>query len=76
MPSVTIRRQYKKYTIDRFEGEYAVVELEDETMVDIPRCALPPEAKESDIISVETDVSETEKRKEYINKLVKDAWAD
>jgi hypothetical protein len=65
-----------KFTIDRFEDEYAIVELEDETMIDILKCALPPEAKEGDIISVEIDLGETAKRKEYINKLMKDVWAD
>lgn len=65
-----------KYTIDRFEGEYAVVELENETMVNIPKCALPPDAHEGDIILVEIDADATEKRREYINKLMKDVWAD
>ena len=65
-----------KYTIDRFEGDFAVIELENETMVSIPKCALPPEACEGDIILVEIDVDGTAKRSEYINKFIKDAQAD
>jgi hypothetical protein len=76
MPSTAIKEKIMKYTIDRFEGEYAVVELEDKTMIDIPKCALPVEANEGDIISVEIDKDETEKRKQYINKLMNDIWAD
>jgi hypothetical protein len=76
MPSTAIKEKIMKYTIDRFEGKYAVVELEDETMIDIPKCALPAGAKEGDIISVEIDEGETEKRKQYINKLMDDVWAD
>jgi hypothetical protein len=54
-----------KYVIVRFVGKYAVVELEDETLIDIPKCALPPEAEEGDIISVEIDIGELERRNEY-----------
>jgi Protein of unknown function (DUF3006). len=65
-----------KFTIDRFESEYAVVELENQTMINIPRCALPAEAKEGDIISVIIDAAETDKRRENIKKLMDDVWAD
>ena len=74
-----IRRNKEKimtFTIDRFESKYAVIELEDGTMVDIPKCALPLEANEGDIISVEINKDKTEKRKESIKKLMKDVWAD
>jgi hypothetical protein len=65
-----------KYTIDRFEGEYAVVELENQKFVNIPRPAIPSESKEGDIISVMVDQEETEKRKKHIEKLMNDVWAD
>jgi Protein of unknown function (DUF3006). len=65
-----------KYTIDRFEGEFAVIELESQQFVNIPRCALPVSTKEGDIISVNIDEDETAKRKEQIKKLMNDVWAD
>lgn len=55
-----------KYTIDRFEGEYAVVELENKEFVNIPIKALPEEAKEGDIIKVYVDYEETVDREKRI----------
>lgn len=55
-----------KFTIDRFEGEFAIVELENKEMLDIPKAILPIEAKEGDIISVSVEQGETEERKERI----------
>ncbi|HEX2986478.1 MAG TPA: DUF3006 domain-containing protein [Caproiciproducens sp.] len=45
-------------------------------MINTPRCALPAEAKEGDIISVIIDAAETDKRREDIKKLMDDVWAD
>ena len=65
-----------KYTIDRFEGEFALVELEDGKTAEIPRIALPGQAKEGDIISIIIEAAETDVRKaaieEKIEKLFKD----
>ena len=36
--------------IDRFEGEYAVVEREDQGMLKIPRSELPHDAHEGDVL--------------------------
>jgi hypothetical protein len=59
-----------RFIIDRFEGEFAVVELDDKTMVDIPRVALPAEAMEGDIINITIKEDETqEKRKKMKDKL-------
>jgi uncharacterized ferredoxin-like protein len=63
-----------KLIIDRFEGEYAVVELQDKSMVNIPKKILPAEAGEGDIISIVIDKDETEKRKQEIQKLAEDLW--
>lgn len=65
-----------KYTIDRFEGKYAVVELKSEEFINVPRKAIPPEAKEGDIIVVAVDNAETKERKEKIEKMMKNIWAD
>lgn len=44
-----------KYTLDRFEGDFAVLLLrEDESIqTDVPRHQLPDEVKEGDILDVE-----------------------
>ncbi|MGI6668081.1 MAG: DUF3006 domain-containing protein [Acetivibrionales bacterium] len=64
-----------KVTIDRFEGEYAVVELPDRTMVNMPK-VLVPGAREGDIISISINADETAKRGESIKKLMDDVWKD
>lgn len=65
-----------KYTIDRFEGKFAVVELESGKFVDIPREAIPVTAHEGDIITISVDVNATEKAKKDIRKLEDSLWAD
>ena len=63
-----------KVIIDRFEGDYAVVELPDMTMVDMPRSLIPEGAKEGDVLVIGIDPDETDKRKERIKKLMDDLW--
>jgi hypothetical protein len=65
-----------KYTIDRFEGDFAVVELENRQFVNIPRSAIPSKAKEGDILSIEVDKKETKAQQKNIKKLMDDVWAD
>lgn len=55
-----------KFTIDRFEEEFAIVELANKEMISIPRSILPIEAKEGDIISVSVEQGETEERRKRI----------
>lgn len=55
-----------KFTIDRFEEEFAIVELENGEIIEIPRIILPYEAKEGDIVSTYIEKSETEERKKRI----------
>ncbi|NLY44259.1 MAG: DUF3006 domain-containing protein [Clostridiaceae bacterium] len=62
-----------KVIIDRFEGEYAVVELEDKTMVNLPK-VLVPGARDGDVIRIEIDVEETKKRKNQIEQLIDKMW--
>ncbi|MFL0267972.1 DUF3006 domain-containing protein [Candidatus Clostridium radicumherbarum] len=68
-----------KVIIDRFEGNYAVCEEEDRTMIDIEKSKLPPGAKEGDVLAIlddeiTIDIIETEKRKKIIEELTKDLW--
>jgi len=55
-----------RYIIDRFEGDFAVVELKSKELVNIPKMALPENCREGDIIIISLDVNETEKRKNMI----------
>lgn len=64
------------YTIDRFEGEFAVVELEDKHFINVPREAIPKETKEGDVISVTIDKGETEKRRKEIRKMEDSIFVD
>lgn len=57
-----------KFTIDRFEGELALVELEDKEIIAIPTKVLPKEAEEGDIIVMEIDEKETEKKRARIEE--------
>ena len=67
-----------KGIIDRFEGEYAVVELSDGKMIDIDRSQLPMEAEEGMVIDISSSINinlgETKRRKEEIEKLTEDLW--
>lgn len=60
-------------TIDRFEGDYAVVEFENkdgkEMFVNIPMVLLP-DANEGDVIKITIDKDETKKRAEHIKNLM------
>ena len=68
-----------KVTIDRFEGDFAVLEKPDRTMMNINRGKLPAGAKEGDILNIigdmiTIDAAETEKRKKEINDLMKESF--
>jgi hypothetical protein len=68
-----------KVIIDRFEGDFAVCEKHDRTMVTIRRDKLPTGAKEGDVLiiegdSIRIDVTETEKRKKRADDLMKGLW--
>ena len=68
-----------KVTIDRFEGNLAVCEKTDRTMINISRDKIPAEAKEGDILIIEgdntqIDINGTAKRKKVIDDLMNDLW--
>ena len=62
--------------IDRFEGDFAVVELPDGRMIDCPKVLLPDNAKEGSILNIVVDEAATDvklqKVTERMNKLFKD----
>jgi hypothetical protein len=68
-----------KVTIDRFEGDYAVCEKPDRTMINIKQDKLPSEAKEGDILivegdSIKIDAGGSAKRKKVIQNLMDQLW--
>lgn len=65
--------------IDRFEGDYAVVELEGRVTKDISKSELPPEAREGDVVCLFEgqyliDQEETQRRKSETAKLMENMW--
>lgn len=60
--------------IDRFEGDFAVLELEDKAFVSMPRRLVPPEAGEGTVLNIEINRQETEKRARAIRALKKRLW--
>ena len=69
-----------KGIIDRFEGKYAVIELQDGQMLNIDKAKLPVGSKEGMVIHISEnstiDIAETKKRKEEIEELTKDLWEE
>lgn len=59
--------------IDRIEGEYAVVEIENGKLINVPK-ELFPNAKEGDVINISINNEETNKRKENIEKIMNDVF--
>lgn len=63
-----------KFKIDRFEGNYAVIELENKKMINAPKEILPDGVSEGIVLSVVIDEDETMKRKNNIKKLMDNLW--
>lgn len=64
------------YTIDRFEGDYAVLEDDDENRVNIKKALLPEMAKESDVLDFDgeaytVNAEETEKRRQSVIEMLR-----
>lgn len=64
-----------KYIIDRFEGDYAVIELKNGTHADMPRSLIPTNAKEGDTLNITVDAAETAERAKRINTLMDDLFS-
>ena len=62
------------FTIDRFEGVFAVVETEKGDFFDIPKAFLPEGAKEGDVFSVIKNENETSARKKHIDNLMNELF--
>lgn len=62
-------------SIDRFEGELAVVITEKGDIYNIPR-ALVPDAKEGSVINIYIDKERTEKQKDEVQSLIDELFID
>ena len=68
-----------KGVVDRFEGKFAVIELEDRKMVNIKIDRLPEGVNEGDCVNYDggvwvIDREKTAARKEQIEKLMEDVF--
>lgn len=54
--------------IDRFEGDKVVLEYDKETF-DLPKKAVPEDAKEGDVLKITVDKYNSKKRREAIKEL-------
>ena len=62
-------------TIDRFEGEFAIVETSN-GFVNIPKSDIPKTALEGDILILSLDENETELRKKRIDGMMNSLFKD
>ena len=69
MPLPQKRGTDMQVIIDRFEGDFAVVEAPNTQFYNLPR-ALCPDAKEGDVLIIEVDSQTTLARAERISKLM------
>ena len=70
-----------KVTIDRFEGDFAVCEKADRTMINIKKDRLPRDVKEGDALiiegdSIKVDSAETAKRVKDAKSLMDKLWTN
>ncbi len=63
------------FILDRFEGEWAIVETESRQTFNLPRSVLPPDVKEGDVLSLQVGIDliatkeRTEKSKGSLDNL-------
>lgn len=62
------------FIIDRFEGDWAIVETENRHTFNLPRYIIPPGIKEGDVINIQVgiDFIATKERVEKSKRMVED----
>ena len=66
-------------TVDRFEGDYAIIETDDGQIINIKKDLLPKNIEEGDVIDLENmiiDREETLRRKNNIQKLADELFEE
>ncbi len=71
----------KRFTVDRFEGDKAVLECENGTFAVFDRTALPKNIREGDVLRFEAgscylNAEETEHRRKKIQRLMQSVFED
>ena len=63
-----------RFTLDRFEAQWAVLETPNGKTIDYPHNLLPKDAKEGDVFDLKIDIDQeaTEERKQNIKGIVDD----
>ena len=69
----------KEYIVDRFEGDYAILETESSTLINVNKNDIIGEVKEGDLLIKKNnlyyiDKEKTEIRKNKINDIMKGLW--
>lgn len=64
-----------KYTVNRIEDKYLVLENDLEQIIKVP-IELIPEAKENDIVTINIDHEERKKQEDRINGLIDEVFID
>lgn len=64
------------FIIDRFEGDWAIVETENRLTFNLPRSSLPPGLKEGDVINIQVsiDLVATKERTEQSKRMVENLF--
>ena len=65
-----------KVTIDRFEGDFAVVEISADNFVNMPRALVPDKAVEGSVISITLDCGKAQKRTKKTEGLMNKLFHD
>lgn len=74
------RRDNLKGIVDRFEGDFVVIEIDGKTQ-DVNKRYVDPNVKAGDVVELieglwRTNKKETEARSKHIKKLMDDLWVD
>lgn len=65
-----------KVIIDRFEGDCAIVEIDENTFANLPTLLVPKGASEGSVIEITLDEKETAQRNKSANKLMDKLFKD
>ena len=73
--------KYQEYIVDRFEGDYAILETENSTLINVNKNDIIGEVKEGDILVKKDsiyyiDKEKTDTRKIEINDIMKGLWEE
>ena len=64
------------FIIDRFEGDWAIIETENCLTFNMPRSSLPPGLKEGDVLNIQVsiDLVATKKRTEKSKRMIENLF--